>query len=333
MWGLASFALELGHMATIRAFLRDRVGVSDGEITSLSWPEILDRVLRVQATTRLSLTSRDLTHLDAVARIMRKDHFFMGLIHARALDLSIDGLLAAFRGDRARQREEMPPDASGPSGFSPLTRERTKEGAVSMMGAAERSEGCGSGSGSGQLASGTLVLPSSAHFLFTHTLEWNLRWVLLDWMLGPKHRLKPASLLNAWTLRRRLRLAALLNLAVSPFLAVFLCIFYFLRNAEHFYHHPGSAGARRWSPLAHWLLREWNELGPQLESRIDQALPAAERYVAQFRSRSLVYCARLVSFLAGSFAALILALALVDDDLLGEGCDKKPTPLSNNHIL
>jgi len=60
---------------------------------------------------------------------------------------------------------------------------------------------------------------------------------------------------------------ALCNLLVSPFLMVFLLIYFFLRNAEKFYHHPSSIGARRWSGLAFWRMREFNELPHYIRHR------------------------------------------------------------------
>jgi len=56
------------------------------------------------------------------------------------------------------------------------------------------------------------------------------------------------------------RRMAVVNLLLAPFLLVFLLIYFFLRHAEKFYHSPSSLGARRWSPLASWKLREFNEL-------------------------------------------------------------------------
>ena len=53
---------------------------------------------------------------------------------------------------------------------------------------------------------------------------------------------------------------AVINLVLAPFLLVFLVIYFFMRNAEKFYNHPSAVGARRWSPLAAWRLREFNEL-------------------------------------------------------------------------
>ena len=52
----------------------------------------------------------------------------------------------------------------------------------------------------------------------------------------------------------------MLNLVLSPFVLVFLAMHFFLLNAEKFYHHPSSVGARQWSALAFWRLREFNEL-------------------------------------------------------------------------
>ncbi len=60
---------------------------------------------------------------------------------------------------------------------------------------------------------------------------------------------------------------AVANMVLSPFLFVFLAIHFFLRNAEQLYHHPSSVGARRWSPLARWRLREFNELPHFIDHR------------------------------------------------------------------
>ena len=60
---------------------------------------------------------------------------------------------------------------------------------------------------------------------------------------------------------------AICNLLVSPFVMLFLLIYFFMRNAEKFYHHPSSIGARRWSGLAYWRMREFNELPHYIRHR------------------------------------------------------------------
>ena len=47
------------------------------------------------------------------------------------------------------------------------------------------------------------------------------------------------------------RVMALCNLAASPFLLAFLAIYFFMKNAEQFYHHPSSVG--EWLGSAGWL--------------------------------------------------------------------------------
>ena len=64
------------------------------------------------------------------------------------------------------------------------------------------------------------------------------------------------------------RRMAVCNLLVSPFLMLFLLIYFFMRNAEKFYHHPSSIGARRWSGTAYWRMREFNELPHYIQHRL-----------------------------------------------------------------
>mmetsp|Transcript_4303 Transcript_4303/g.12400 ORF Transcript_4303/g.12400 Transcript_4303/m.12400 type:complete len:983 (-) Transcript_4303:227-3175(-) len=173
----------------------------------------------------------------------------------------------------------------------------------------------------GMLNKGVLALHvpilGSRRFMLTKTLEWNLRWGLLDHMLDDRtFTLRPDFVSHPDHLARRFRHMAVANMALSPFLFVFLAIHFFLRNAEQLYHHPSSVGARRWSPLAFWRLREFNELPHFIDHRLSASHAAAEKYIGQFPNPLLSHVARLVAFIAGSFAALALGAAMVEDFLL-----------------
>ena len=65
---------------------------------------------------------------------------------------------------------------------------------------------------------------------------------------------------NPMTLKRRLKVVGLAMLLLSPFIAIFMLVFLFLRHAEQFYHHPSIALSRRWSTLSKWLFRQYNEV-------------------------------------------------------------------------
>ena len=81
-----------------------------------------------------------------------------------------------------------------------------------------------------------------SHMLLTKTMEWNLYWCLLDPMFDSHFRVDPDFVKDAPGLRRRLRTAALINAALSPFLLVFLLTYFFMRNAEEVYHRPSTIG-------------------------------------------------------------------------------------------
>lgn len=251
LYSLGHAVRDIHAASDIRHFTTHKLGLSESQLKTVTWPEVAKRIVNVQNTTRLCIV-RDLTEHDVVSRIMRKENYLIGMLNKGVLALHV----------------------------------------------------------------GTPCFGLRKKFMLTKTLEWNLHWCLLDCMFGEDFRLKPAFLQDAKALQRRFRRMALCNLLVSPFLMVFLLIYFFLRNAEKFYHHPSSIGARRWSGLAFWRMREFNELPHYIRHRLDSSHKAAEKYLQQFPSPGLTQVANFVSFIAGSFAALLLFMTLMDDFLL-----------------
>lgn len=152
--------------------------------------------------------------------------------------------------------------------------------------------------------------------LLTKTVEWNLRWCILNAMFDDSLRVKESFLSSPETIRKRFRAAALVNIALSPFLLVVLILQSVLKNAESVYRQPGSIGARQWSPLALWYLREFNEVPFFLYNRLNSGHESAMRYIKQFPNLLVSHISRFLCYIAGSFAALLMALTLFEDDLL-----------------
>jgi autophagy-related protein 9 len=163
-------------------------------------------------------------------------------------------------------------------------------------------------------------------FMLTKTLEWNLQWAILDHMFDEHFTLRPAFLDDPAALQRRLRALAAANLLLSPFLLVFLAVYFFMRNAEKFYHHPGTIGSRRWTSVARWRLREFNELPHYVQHRLAASHEAACKYVNQFPNTALHHVAKFAAYVAGSFAALLLFMTLLDEGLLER-------PLLGRHVV
>lgn len=152
--------------------------------------------------------------------------------------------------------------------------------------------------------------------LLTKTIEWNLRWCILNAMFDESLRVKEAFLSSPETIVRRFRAAAVVNIVLSPFLLVVLILQTVLKNAESVYRQPGSIGAREWSPLALWYLREFNEVPFFLYNRLNSGHASAVKYIKQFPNLLISHISRFVCYVAGSFAGLLIALTVFEDDLL-----------------
>ena len=57
-----------------------RLGLSPRQLSTVTWPEVARRIVDAQKQTRLCI-ARDLSEVDVVARIMRKENYLIGLLN------------------------------------------------------------------------------------------------------------------------------------------------------------------------------------------------------------------------------------------------------------
>ncbi|KAG2498771.1 hypothetical protein HYH03_003510 [Edaphochlamys debaryana] len=295
-WTAAHYLTDARDMREVAHFMKNKLGISERKVVAMTWAEVVHRLVLVQRTTRLCI-ARDLDELYIVSRIMRKENYLIAMINRDVLQLHL----------------RPPPDTPDAVRriLHPVLRALGGSGAC---GGAGLGGGGGGGSGHGSSAGGSGGGRGHPPAL-TKTLEWNLRWCILDHMFDDRFRIRP-EFLDVEALRRRLRLVAAANLLLSPFLLMFLLAHFAMRNAERLYHHPAALGSRRWSGLAKWRLRELNELPHYLHHRLSASHTAAVRYVEQFPAHTLAAVARFVVFVTGSFVALLLIMTFLDESLL-----------------
>lgn len=213
-------------------FCHSKLGISERQIRTITWPEFVSRVVSLQHTTRLCI-QRDLTEFDIVARIMRRDNYLIGMLNKGVLPLH-----------------------------------------VPLPGLRQR-------------------------FMLTKTLEWALDRCIFDHMFDPTtFRVRVEFVDDPEALQRRFRREAVLMVVLSPFVLCFLLIYFFMRNAEKFYNHPASIGARRWSLLARWRMREFNELEHYVSHRLNASQEASNKYMAQV---AWCFCKTYNSYSCNSF--------------------------------
>lgn len=163
-----------------------------------------------------------------------------------------------------------------------------------------------------------------APYQLTKTLEWNLKLCIGNFMFkqtadGNKIDERVLKEYNrnalAEQLRRRFRMAALINLVLCPFVAAYFVLLYFFRYFNEYKSNPSLIiGLRQYTPYAEWVLREYNELPHFFARRIHQSIAPASRYINQFPQGFLVINGMsLINFIAGALTAVLVILGLLYD--------------------
>ncbi|KAI8460130.1 autophagy protein Apg9-domain-containing protein, partial [Phakopsora pachyrhizi] len=154
----------------------------------------------------------------------------------------------------------------------------------------------------------------------TKSLEWNLAYCLRDYLLDGRGQVRPEFLQSelrahlAAGLRRRFVMMAIINAALAPFLFLYVLMYSFFRYFEEYHKNPSSIGSRSFTRLAQWKFRGYNELSHLFQSRLIRSYSISKRYVDQFPKTKTSILAKFVSFVAGSFAAVLIVLSLFDPD-------------------
>ncbi|KAH8099544.1 APG9-domain-containing protein [Cristinia sonorae] len=157
--------------------------------------------------------------------------------------------------------------------------------------------------------------------LLTKALEWNLRFCLMEYLFDPSGRVRKVFLKSKNRavliegLRRRLIFMGILNAIFAPFIVLYLIMFSFFRYFDEYHKNPSNISGRRYTPFAQWKFREFNELPHLFTRRLNESYPMASMYIGQFPNEKVTLIARFVSFIAGSFAAVLLLASVVDPDL------------------
>ena len=88
-----------------------------------------------------------------------------------------------------------------------------------------------------------------------------------------------------------------------------------LTHIQEFQKNPAALGARAYTPLAEWRIREFNEVWHMFERRIDMSIPFASRYIDQFPKHKTVQVAKFLAFVSGALSAVLAIASLLDPDL------------------
>ncbi|CCT67434.1 probable APG9-integral membrane protein required for Cvt and autophagy transport [Fusarium fujikuroi] len=157
--------------------------------------------------------------------------------------------------------------------------------------------------------------------LFSKTMEWYLHYCILDMAFNELGQVQQDFLrpdrrrLLSQKLKQRLMFAGFLNLIFAPVVLAYVVIVYFFTYYYEYTKDPKQAAARKYTSLAEWKFREFNELPHIFYERLHMSYPFATRYIDQFPKRMTEDIARTIAFMTGAITAILAVGSILDSEL------------------
>eukprot|EP01006_Ploeotia_vitrea_P037044 TRINITY_DN66083_c9_g5_i1.p1 TRINITY_DN66083_c9_g5~~TRINITY_DN66083_c9_g5_i1.p1 ORF type:complete len:906 (+),score=442.87 TRINITY_DN66083_c9_g5_i1:42-2759(+) len=318
VWNVLSFVYSIRAAMQMRYFFGHYLQLRDEDISTVHWHTVTDRIVALQERVKLSIV-KDMNALDIENRIMRRDNFMVALINCDILDLRVPWCSPMQSFQPGRFQPAFDSRYQALDSMSPRSKSnKTQQGGGSTD---SRKHRVGSGSSSSSSSqSGVPKSPFSKLVIWGRSMEWNIRFCILNPMFDQHFTIRP-SFLGAAGIRRlksRLFWVGVLNFVLMPFIMVFMIIFFFLQHAERFHSKKEKEimGPREWTPLAKWKLRELNELPHFFEQRLAASSDSALKYVEQFPRTVVSLVAQFVAYVCGAFVAVLVLLTFSDSSIL-----------------
>jgi len=282
-WGVSCywFLLTLKDAVEMEKVYTERLGISNEELGAIEWHEVVSRFLAKQRSGEYRVSIHgEITAKDIACRIMRRENFMIALMNRRVLDLALP------------------------------------RPAVVVSAAVAAAAGVGGGGMEGGGGVGGRRRRRPQDEFLTRNLEWSLHVCVLSDLFNEEFTLRRDFLTDEAGLRRKIVMVGLIQLALMPFLLVFMVMQFFLQNAQEWQQKKNYLGPRQWSPLARWRFREYNELPHLFERRLRASYPFALLYTRQTPKPVLAVLARCAAYISGSVVAVLLLFTLLDESIL-----------------
>ncbi|KAL2135685.1 hypothetical protein VTI74DRAFT_7366 [Chaetomium olivicolor] len=157
--------------------------------------------------------------------------------------------------------------------------------------------------------------------VFSRAMEWMLMFSIIDFVFDERGQVNQEFLKSerrgelSLKLRGRFIFAGVIILVLSPFLAGYLVIVYFLMYYHEIQKNPSVLSSRTYTPLAEWKFREFNELPHLFKKRLDMSHPFASHYIDQFPKAKTETVAKTVAFISGALATVLAIASVIDPEL------------------
>jgi autophagy-related protein 9 len=156
---------------------------------------------------------------------------------------------------------------------------------------------------------------------YSRVLEWGISICLMDFVFDDAGQVRQqfrsvrrrGELIKI--LQNRFRTAGFLALIFSAPLALASVVLRFLRSYTEYQKNPALLGTRKFSLLAEWKIRDYNEVSHLFHVRKRMAYAPADVYLQQFPKDKTNQFFRFLAFIPGSFAAVLGVITFLDPEM------------------
>jgi autophagy-related protein 9 len=143
---------------------------------------------------------------------------------------------------------------------------------------------------------------------YTYQLELNLKYIILYDIPDP-------VAINMRIMKRRFVICGIVNLLLSPFILVYLILYFVACNIDDFYLKK-TTGRRKYNRISSWKFRHFNELDHFFKERMRKSVRYADKYISQFPTPITDEICKFISLVSGGAIGILLFISLVDDGFL-----------------
>ena len=182
-------------------------------------------------------------------------------------------------------------------------------------------------------------------FIFSKLMEWNLTYLIYNTVskyfntfdITVKNYNEESEFLNEYEknevikkqklhfndkneikskLEKNFLILAVITYLFMPFLFIYVFFFTFLKYGERYYNNPVKITYRHWSINSNWKLRYFNELGNNLDLRLDISSKYAKEYLDFNKSNFFKTIIKFIVLILSSLFFMLLLLSVYNEKIL-----------------
>lgn len=277
-WKIIRILYDAKTMWNIRNFYKYDLQLTDFELQTIRWTSVVNKLNSfIQLRGYEQLESWNIS-----ARIMKKDNYLIAMIHHHALEYGINLLPERCNNGCQNCTRHCFPDTHSANDKIQLK-------------------------------------------IFSRVLLWSITYCIVNFIVNERNEVRNEIMFSdrdhiqadlVSELKKKLRIIAILNFLLIPFLALFVPVYTLFHYGEEFYKNPSSASNRDWCFAAKWKFREYNELPHIFKARMNVCSGYANQYINQFPYGVYENIAKLVAFVSSSAIVYFIFISILNENAL-----------------